>query len=111
MKSKNYLVRTNQYFVLSRGSEFECEIQGLALVHLYETNEDKPKGVWAIIDIASGLFVSSNKIRKELLARWEVMKETWIPRVLGARQTERYGKRVLELHEEKKVWRESGYVL
>ena len=114
MKNKNYLVAHTTAlrgitYVLSRGNEFEYE--GLALVHLYETNEDRPNGVWAIIDIASGLFISSAKTKKKLVERWNEMKQIWIPRINGARKTESYGKRIRDLNEEKRIWRESGYVL
>lgn len=114
MKYNNYLVRTRQDgFTLSRGHVFDYEgrtIEGLAIVRLAIAPLEF-KGSYCIIDIASGLFVMTGSNKKKLLKVYEMkLKNGNIENaILKARDSKLYIERVLELNEEKKNWRNSGY--
>ena len=114
MKYNNYLVRTRKDgFTLSRGHVFDYEgrtIDGLAIVRL-ATAPLEFKGIYSIIDIASGLFIITGTNKKKLLKLYEMkLKNANIENtILKARDSKLYIDRVLELNEEKKNWRKSGY--
>lgn len=123
MKYKNYLYRIrnskdpNQLFVLSRGYEFEVEgLTGLALVRI-SSEEDSTlfNGNWSILDINSGLYVFENKSKKKLLETWNERFNNpdydLINKILKARKTDSYIKAVLLLNDDKKLWREAGYLI
>lgn len=117
MAKKFYLVAMvrgsgNNYYY-SRGDNFDSEyIEGLALVKIDVENNLDFKGNWAIIDIASGLFLTSSKSKKKTIERYEELKLTKDLKeaIKHAREGETYRKKRLpEMEIEKKNWRESGY--
>ena len=117
MKYDNYLVRIAKTaelgFTLARGHVLEYEgqtIQGLAVVRLAVAPLEF-LGPYAIIDINSGLFVIQAKSKKKLLEKWKDKIDycNIEDRILEARKTDKYIDRVLELNNEKKNWRNSGY--
>lgn len=115
MKYNNYLVRTRKDgFTLSRGHVFDYEgrtIDGLAIVRL-ATAPLEFKGPYCIVDIASGLFVITGTTSKKKLLKIYEMKHRQGDienAILLARESKVYLERVLELNEEKKNWRNSGY--
>ena len=109
MKKKLYLVRHADGFRLAKGEDFIfCE--GLALVREFEDEHDKkPSGLYAIIDIASGLNVSFDKSKKKLLERWEQRKEGWIPAIASSRKKTSYPQRVNEMAIARTIWRNENY--
>ena len=109
MKYKNYLVHNTRGFQLSRGHIFE-EGENLAIVRLASSPLEF-KGEYSIIDIPSGLYVVHAKSKKKLLEKWNEKKEysNIIDLIKRAREGSKYLDRVLELNNEKKIWRESGY--
>lgn len=117
MKYNNYLVRTAKTtelgFTLSRGHVFEMEglqVKGLAIVRLALAPLEFT-GPYSIIDINSGLFIIQANSKKKLIEKWKdkVDYSNIEDRILEARKTDKYIERVLELNEEKKNWRNSGY--
>ena len=109
MKIKNFLCRTiDGGFFLARGSLL-IDDDSLAIVKSWSEPVVTPR--YSIIDVASGLFVSRGSSKKKLLEKWEQEKEERYPKIKHAREEDFYIQRVLELNEEKKVWRNSGYVL
>ena len=114
MKYNNYLVRTaKEGFTLSRGHVFQIEglqVEGLAVVRLAIAPLEF-KGVYSIIDIASGLFIIKANSKKKLIEKWEneINLKNLRNAILQSRKTDTYLTRVLELNEEKKNWRKSGY--
>ena len=111
MKKKNYLIANiNGGYNLAKGESFQCELEGLALVRFSIPNDNNVfKGDFAIIDIASGMFVTRSKSKKKLLERWEAQKEFLLPRIVSARSLEKYKDRVEDLENEARIWRISGY--
>ena len=95
-------------FKLARGYVFDPEGR-IALVRIYIDTEDKPKGDYFLIDIASGLFIIRNKSKNKLITDWENRLLDLVPAIVKQRQTDTYFKRVIELNEEKRIWRNSGY--
>ena len=115
MKNKNYLIRRNDntriLYGLARGHALE-EDETLALVRVFVDTEDKPKGIWAIIDIASGLHVLTHRTsRKALMERWNQVAPEWTLRIEASRTTQRYAERLKECQAEYETWRQSGYQL
>lgn len=109
MKKKLYLVRHAVDFKLAKGEDFIfCD--GLALVREFiDPHDEKPSGVYAIIDIASGLSVSFDKSKKKLLERWDERKEGWIPAIASSRKTTIYPQRVNEMDLARTFWRSLNY--
>ena len=108
MKIINYLCRTHEGFFLARGSLLPDD-NTLAIVKSWSEPIITPR--YSIIDVASGLFILRDTSKKKLLEKWEQKKEEIYPKLKPAREKDIYIQRVLELNEEKKVWRNSGYVL
>ncbi len=117
MTYKNYLVRLNTSlgptFLLARGHELECPIEGLAIVRISDMSDScKFSGDYSIIDIATGLFVVRAKSKKKLLEKWNQKLDHYPNFALtinNARNTDKYPQRVAEASEEKRIWRECGY--
>jgi len=111
MKYNNYLVRTSmEGFTLARGHVFEMEelqFKGLAVVRLAIAPLEFT-GPYSIIDINSGLFIIKANSKKKLIEKWKDNVD-YYEKVVEARKTDKYIERVLELNEEKKNWRNSGY--
>lgn len=114
-KRQNYLVRlSNGSFILSRGTPFESEIEGLALVRI-STEPLVFDGDFSIIDINSGKYIVRAGTKKKLLEYWEIKQECYYPpieeRIAEIRKTDKYKESVILLNNEKKVWRDSGYLI
>ena len=109
MKYKNYLVRVNkEKFILCRGTALEND-SSLAIVQGW--SEHLPQFRYAIIDIASGLFVIRAHTKTKLLTKWSEVKVEYYPRIESARVADRYHERCMDLEKEIGVWKESGYLL
>ena len=115
MKYKNYLVRMakagESLFLLGRGNEVEG-YSDLAIVRIAsERNPLVFDGGYAIIDIASGLFVVSANKKSNCLDKfnYRLINNDLERRIIEARKGEKYLHRVFEANEERKVWRKSGY--
>ena len=105
MKYKNYLVIKGKGFFVARGTPLQDD-RTLAIVK--SLNEPIiPK--YSIIDIASGMFIKRGNSKKKLLEYWEENKERLTSQIYVSRTKDYYIVRVLELNEEKKNWRNSGY--
>ena len=112
MKYENYLVLINNgTYALARGYKFDNPEYGLAYCHFVDYEDSNFP--YMIIDINSGLCVIKATSKKKLIDRWYKMThETDIyNKLIDAKKKEFYPKRVLELNAEKKVWRESGYLI
>lgn len=113
MKYSNYLVRLNNgEFTLARGHQFDCGIDGLALVRV-STAPLEFTGEYFIIDIESGLFVCKDKMKKKCVEKFERRNadNAIIKAIKSARKNDSYQVRVFELNNEKQIWRQSGYEL
>lgn len=113
-KRQNYLVRlSNGSFTLSRGTPFEAKIEGLALVRI-STEPLVFDGDFSIIDINSGKYIVRAGTKKKLLEYWEITQDCNYPldkRIAEIRKTDKYKESVILLNNEKKVWRDSGYLI
>lgn len=113
-KRQNYLVRlSNGSFILSRGTPFESEIEGLALVRI-STEPLVFDGDFSIIDINSGKYIVRAGTKKKLLEYWEIKQAcnySLEKRIAEIRKTDKYKESVILLNNEKKVWRDSGYLI
>lgn len=116
-KYKYYLVALHKWsgenYFYSRGEAFDSEyIEGLALVKIDEEKNLDFKGNYAIIDVASGLFVVSSKSKKKAIERYEELKKIKDLKeaITNARNGDTYKrKRIPEMEIEKQNWRASGY--
>ena len=109
MKKKLYLVRHSDGFRLAKGEDFIfCE--GLALVREFnDPHDEKPKGMFALLDVESGLYVYWSMSKKKVIELWNERKETCIPAIKNARSLERYKQRVAEMELARSSWRKCGY--
>ena len=110
MKYKNYLCRkTGGGFFLARGTLLEDD-NSLAVVKAW-SEDILPK--YSIIDVASGLFVCQGTSKRKVLELWKQKKEDAyaLDAIKMARLSRIYPQRVIELNDEKKIWRQSGYEL
>ena len=113
-KRQNYLVRLSDgSFTLSRGTPFEDKIEGLALVRI-STEPLVFDGDFSIIDINSGKYIVRAGTKKKLLEYWEIKQAcnySLEKRIAEIRKTDKYKESVILLNNEKKVWRDSGYLI
>lgn len=100
---------------IARGEEFEGDyVEGLAIVRLSDKHDNFIfNGLYSIIDIASGLNIYSAISKKRLLEIWEQRKDGdgLKNRIINARKKERYSHLVEDTKEERRNWRNSGYIL
>ena len=116
-KYKYYLVALHKWsgenYFYSRGEAFDSDyIEGLALVKIDEEKNLDFKGNWAIIDVASGLFVVSSKSKKKTLERYEELKKIRELKeaITNSRNDDTYKrKRIPDMEIKKQNWRASGY--
>lgn len=117
MAKKYYLVSlirdSEVIYYYARGEAFDSDyIEGLALVKIdIEKNLDF-KGNYAIIDVASGLFLYSSRSKKKVLKFYEERKKAFNLKesIINARNGDTYRrKRIPEMEVEKQNWRASGY--
>ena len=114
-KTQNYLVALpDGSFTLSRGTPFESKIEGLALVRI-STEPLVFDGDFSIIDINSGKFIVRAETKKKLLEYWKIKQECFCPpieeKIVEIRKTDKYKESVILLNNEKKFWRDSGYLI
>lgn len=107
MTYNNYLCRTlDGGFFLARGTLLQ-EDSSLAIVKSWSEPVVTPR--YSIIDVATGLFVLRGNSKKKLLELWEERKPNILNKIKDARDRNIYLERIIELNEEKRVWRTSGY--
>lgn len=112
MKYENYLVPFNNKgyitFKLARGYKLE-EDSRLAYCKMVDPETFN----YAIIDVASGLYVIRATSKKKLLEAWKkkTSNPEFIEAIIKARKSDNYLKRIEELTAEKRIWRESGYLI
>lgn len=105
-KLKNYLIRTSTGFVLARGEELK-DYSSIAIVT--QCMEPIPASKFLIIDISSGLFIKRDSSKKRLIEWWNKHQNEMIEKIYKARSEKIYMKRVDELNNEKRIWRQSGH--
>lgn len=117
-KRQNYLASLSDgKFTLSRGTPFEAKIEGLALVRTSSVITEPLvfDGDFSIIDINSGKFIVRAESKKKLLEYWEMKQKCYEPpieeRIAEIRKTDTYKESVILLNNEKKFWRDSGYLI
>ena len=114
MKYENYLVLIRDTngkitYKLARGYRL-AEDENLAYCKLVEPVFRKN---YMIIDRASGLFVITGTSKAKVLESWKEksLSPEFINRIIDARMTRTYHERISEATKEKKIWRESGYII
>ena len=112
MKYENYLVlsrfKGEVIYRLARGYKLE-EDSRLAYCKFVDPDSQN----YAIIDVATGLFIVKSTSKKKVFEKWnKASSDTeFIKSIMKARYTKTYLIRVEQLTAEKRIWRESGYLI